>query len=76
MDINVCSGIGTSMREVIKLLENQSGNSLRIEYLPRREEDPRKVIGDPSTFLKLVDNTELLRVADIAASTWRAHIKL
>lgn len=73
-NINVCSGIGTSMLEVIRLMENQSRDTLKIEFLPRRDEDPKEVIGDPSTFIELINHEKLIDITDIAESTWRAHL--
>jgi UDP-glucose 4-epimerase len=72
--INICSGVGTSMLEVIRLMEDQAGESLKIEVLPRREEDPKEVIGDPSIFVQLIDNQELRSMREIASSTWHSHL--
>ena len=73
-NINVCSGVGTSMLEVIRLMENQSRDTLRIEFLPRREEDPKEVIGDPTAFIELINHEKLIDITCIAESTWRAHL--
>lgn len=73
-NINVCSGVGTSMLEVIRHMEDQAGESLKIEVLPRRDEDPKEVIGDPSIFLQLINSQELYGIKEIAFSTWNSHL--
>jgi len=72
--INICSGVGTSMLEVIRLMEDQAGRSLKIQVLPRRDEDPKEVIGDPSIFFQLIDNRALHSIGEIASSTWHSHL--
>ena len=74
MNVNVCSGVGTTMLEVIRLLEEQAGYSLNLEFAPRRLEDPSEVVGDPSVFLKLIGGDRLIDIRDIATSTWKSHI--
>ncbi len=73
-NINVCSGVGTTMLEVIRFMELQAGELLRIEVQPRRDEDPKEVIGDPSIFVKLINNQDLLGIKEIASSTWHSHL--
>ena len=73
-NINVCSGVGTSMLEVIRHMEVQAGESLKIEVLPRRGEDPKEVIGDPSIFVQLINSQELYGIKEIASSTWHSHL--
>ena len=74
MDINVCTGIGTSMLEVIRLMESCSGESLKTQIMPRRKEDPKEVVGDPKTFIDLINGKRLLGIDEIAKSTWRSHV--
>jgi len=46
--INIGSGAGTSIREVIKAIEKASGNRIEVHERPRRVGDPPRLVADIS----------------------------
>lgn len=48
MAANLGTGLGTSVREIIRMVEHASGRSLTVECLPRRDGDPAELVADNS----------------------------
>lgn len=60
---NVCTGVGTTMLELAKILFEIAGKELPIKEMPRREEEIRYSVGDPSLseFVARVGLRQVLR---------------
>ncbi len=70
--LNVGTGKGTSVREIIDGLRALAGTGLPVEELPRRAGDPPKLIGDASAIEAVLGWTPKNGVADILSSAWEA----
>jgi nucleoside-diphosphate-sugar epimerase len=70
---NVCSGLGRRIRDVIRLICEQSGEYFGIEEgepLPKSDEVDR-VVGDPSRFLALIAPRQPGSVESTLRDAWR-----
>ncbi|MGC4017249.1 MAG: UDP-glucose 4-epimerase GalE [Luteolibacter sp.] len=46
--VNLGTGVGVSVKEIIEAVEEISGNKVPVKYGPRREGDPAMLVADPS----------------------------
>jgi len=53
--INIGTGVGSSVLEVIETAKQVTGRHIRIRYEPRRPGDPAKLVADPTKVAKLLD---------------------
>ena len=72
--VNVGTGHGHSVREVVAAVESAAGRSLNTREGPRRAGDPPALVADPSVAMERLGwrprHTEL---SDIVASAWAWH---
>ncbi|MFD0893951.1 UDP-glucose 4-epimerase GalE [Luteolibacter ambystomatis] len=48
LKVNLGTGVGVSVKEIIEAVEEITGNKVPVKYGPRRAGDPDKLIADPS----------------------------
>ncbi len=72
--LNVGTGRGASVREVIDMLSTISGRRITPIILERRAGDPPKLIADVSLIQKALGWTAALGLQDIVQSAWDAEI--
>jgi UDP-arabinose 4-epimerase len=68
--INLGTGRGYSVMEVIQAVEKATGRPVRRKMGPRRPGDPPALIADPSKAQSLLGWTAKRNLADIVASAW------
>jgi UDP-arabinose 4-epimerase len=68
--INLGTGRGHSVLEVIKAAENATGHPVRRRMGPRRPGDPPVLVADPSKAQKVLGWTGQRNLADIVSSAW------
>lgn len=68
--VNVGSGRGTSLKELISVIQEVTGRRVRIEHRPRRDFDIERIVLDTSTLRRLVPFNPLPLYAGIER-TWR-----
>jgi UDP-glucose 4-epimerase len=71
--INVGTGVGSSVMEVIAAAERASGSEVPWVAAPRREGDPMALWADNSRARALLGWSPTHTLADIAASAWAWH---
>lgn len=71
--VNVGTGKGTSVFELIKKVEEVTGKKLDYSIAPRREGDPPKLIADNSKAKKILDWTPKYNIKDIIIHAWNWH---
>ena len=71
--VNVGTGVGTSVLEVIRATEAVAGRSVPHRIVDRRAGDPVAVWADPSGAERLLGWRARLGLADIIQSAWRWH---
>ncbi|CAN5369371.1 UDP-glucose 4-epimerase GalE [soil metagenome] len=69
--INLGTGYGASVREVVDLCSEVSGKEILVKYLPRREGDPASLVADFSTAQKLLDWQPNHDLKTILESAWK-----
>lgn len=74
--INVGTGKGTSVLEIIHTFENVSGQSLKWEFGPRRPGDIQEIYADVSKANKLLNWKAKRTVADAVLDAWNWEQKL
>lgn len=62
--LNVCSGKGTSLNDIILILFDILANKVDVKYLPSRPGDIYKSIGDASKAQELIDFVALISIKD------------
>lgn len=75
--LNIGTGKGASVLDVIAMIERHSGRKVRWNSAPRRAGDPAKLVANPAR-LKAVLNVDPSTFADLDAiveSAWRWHLK-
>lgn len=75
--LNIGTGKGASVLEVLAAVERQSGRKVPWEPAPRRAGDPAVLVADPAR-LKMVLGVDPAQFADldsIVQSAWRWHLK-
>jgi UDP-arabinose 4-epimerase len=70
--LNLGSGIGSSVRDVLSTVERVSGRTLDIRYVPRRAGDPEVLLADTSLAKQTLGWTALLSKPETIVDTaWR-----
>jgi UDP-glucose 4-epimerase len=70
MAINLGTGRGHSVLEVIKAAENTTGRPVRRKIGPRRPGDPPVLVADPAKAQSVLGWTAKRNLADIVSSAW------
>jgi len=68
--INLGTGRGHSVLEVIRAAENATGSPVRRKIGPRRPGDPPVLVADPAKAQRLLGWTGKRNLADILSSAW------
>jgi UDP-glucose-4-epimerase GalE len=68
--INLGTGRGHSVLEVIRAVENVSGHPVRRKIVPRRPGDPPILVADPAKAQRVLGWTAKRNLADIVSSAW------
>jgi UDP-glucose-4-epimerase GalE len=71
--VNLSTGRGSSVREVIDAAERVIGHAVPVECVGRRPGDPSMVYGDNRLAAELLGWTPAHDLDDIVASAWRWH---
>ena len=71
--LNVGTGSGSSVMEVIATAERLTGRSVPWKAAPRRAGDPVAVFADPTRAAELLDWHPVHGLDDIIASAWQWH---
>ncbi len=69
--INLGTGRGHSVLEVIRAVENATGRPVRRTMRPRRPGDPPILVADPAKAQRVLGWTAQRNLADIVSSAWR-----
>ncbi len=73
--INLGTGRGVSVREIIGAVERISGRSVAVEERPRRAGDPAVLVADPTKAASLLDwRPQRSDVATIVETAWNWHV--
>jgi UDP-arabinose 4-epimerase len=74
LTLNLGTGRGHSVREVIQAVEREAGCTVPAEYGPRRAGDVPALVADPSAARRVLGWTpQYPALADIVGSAWRWH---
>jgi UDP-glucose 4-epimerase len=73
--LNIGTGQGYSVKEVIYLIEKVIGEKINYEYVGRRSGDPAQTIADPSKALKDLNWKAKLDLEEMISSSWNAWQK-
>lgn len=74
LQLNLGTGRGTSVREIISAVERVSGQTLSVVVSPRREGDPPLLYADPAMAAeKLGFRTRFNDIGEIMETAWRFH---
>jgi UDP-glucose-4-epimerase GalE len=68
--INLGTGRGHSVLEVIRAAENATGSPVRRKIVPRRPGDPPILVADPAKAQRVLGWTAQRNLADIVSSAW------
>jgi UDP-glucose-4-epimerase GalE len=68
--INLGTGRGHSVLEVIRAAENATGRPVRRKIVPRRPGDPPILVADPAKAQRVLGWTAQRNLADIVSSAW------
>ena len=71
--LNVGTGVGSSVLDVIHTTERISGRSVPYTFAPRRAGDPVATYADPSLIRETLGWTATRTLDDIIATAWRWH---
>jgi UDP-glucose-4-epimerase GalE len=71
--LNVGTGTGSSVYDVIRTTEQVSGMTVPFEVVPRREGDPVSVFADPSLVRTTLGWEPRFGLQEIVESAWRWH---
>ncbi len=74
--VNLGTGQGASVREVIAAVEAATGLSVPVKEAPRRAGDPPRLVADPSLAQTLLNWRAAADLSNIVADAWRWHRKL
>jgi UDP-glucose-4-epimerase GalE len=69
--VNLGTGQGHSVKEVLQTVEQVSGLRVPIQVAPRRPGDPPALVADPSLAGKLLDWKATRSIEDIVGTAWR-----
>jgi UDP-glucose 4-epimerase len=73
--LNLGTGRGHSVREVICMIERVTGHEVPKRMAPRRAGDPAELVADPSRAQKLLDWCATRSLEQIVSSAWNWHQK-
>lgn len=73
--LNIGTGLGYSVKEVMDLIEKVIGKQINYEYAERRLGDPAQTVADPSKALKDLNWQAKLDLKDMISSSWNAWLK-
>ena len=73
--VNLGTGLGASVREVIGAVEAVTGRRIAAKELPRRAGDPPVLVADPSRAEALLDWRAATNLNTIVEDAWRWHQK-
>ena len=71
--LNLGTGRGTSVKELIESIENVSNERLLVEHGPRRDGDPPELVADYSNASKVLAWQPVHDLQSIIQSAWRWH---
>lgn len=71
--LNVGTGVGTSVREVIEVAKEITGRSIPFEIIDRRAGDPAATYADPRRIQSVLGWSATQDIGDIIGSAWRWH---
>lgn len=71
--VNIGTGLGSSVLEVVRSLERASGRSARVRIGPRRSGDPARFIASTSWAREALGWEAKRSLDDCARDAWRAH---
>lgn len=70
--VNLGTGVGISVREIIQAVEKATGREVPLMYGPRRAGDPAQLVADPSlAFEKLGWKAEKTDILETVSSAWK-----
>jgi len=69
--LNLGTGSGHSVNEVIAAVETITGNPVRKQYGPRRPGDPPVLVADPSRAARVLEWKAKRSLSDIVSTAWR-----
>ena len=69
--LNLGAGTGHSIREVVSVVEEVTGSTLRKRYCPRRPGDPPVLVADPSRAQQLLQWKPSRSLQQIVSSAWK-----
>ncbi|MFM1825413.1 MAG: UDP-glucose 4-epimerase GalE [Actinomycetota bacterium] len=73
--LNIGTGLGYSVKEVMDLIEKVVGKKINYEYVSRRPGDPAQTIADPSKALKDLSWKAKLDLEEMISTSWKAWQK-
>jgi UDP-glucose 4-epimerase len=73
VSLNLGTGTGTSVKELIKAVEDVSGRRLQVELASRRDGDPPELVADNSSAGKVLAWSPQHDFGSIIQSAWRWH---
>ncbi|MBH0008763.1 UDP-glucose 4-epimerase GalE [Salinibacterium sp. SWN1162] len=71
--LNVGTGVGTSVRQMVDALLAVSGSALTADVQPRRAGDPAAIVGDVTAIKEFAGWSARFSVDDIVNSAWQAR---
>jgi UDP-glucose-4-epimerase GalE len=71
--VNLGTGAGTSVRQIVETAERVSGRTVPVEYVARRPGDPSQVWADNRRAAEVLGWHPLYGLDDIIESAWRWH---
>jgi len=74
--VNLGTGKGASVREVIAAVESVTGRKVPAKEAPRRAGDPPALVADPARAERLLHWRAKLGLEDIVRDAWRWHQKI
>jgi UDP-glucose 4-epimerase len=75
--LNLGTGKGFSVAEIIKSVMNVTGKSIQVYNGPRRPGDPHALVADPSRALQVLGwTTSFPDISSQVEHAWKWHLKL
>ncbi|MEO7396978.1 MAG: NAD-dependent epimerase/dehydratase family protein, partial [Ilumatobacteraceae bacterium] len=71
--LNVGTGVGTSVMDIVRATERIGGRAVPVEMAPRREGDPVSVYADPALIRSVLDWSPQHDLDAIIDTAWRWH---
>lgn len=74
LEVNLGTGFGNSVLEVIEACRSASGHEIPVVFAPRREGDPAKLVADCTLAKELLDwEPRYTSINDIVQTAWKWH---